>query len=180
MKLDSESQNYLIDLAKRQIHNRLNHKYHPEVKKPIHTPFGVPFGAFVSVYVGEELHGCLGRFSNKLPLTELIEILSISAAFTDKRFDPVTTNDLSQLRIEISILSPLKKINSIDAITIGKHGIYIKENYNTGTLLPQVAEKHNWTPEEFVRYCSKHKAGLGWDGWKTADLHTYTAEVFTG
>jgi len=81
------------------------------------------------------------------------------------------------MSIEVSVLSPLRKIQSIDEIELGRHGIYIKSGYNTGTFLPQVADKTGWSVKEFVGRCSRDKAGLGWDGWKTAELFIYEAII---
>ena len=75
------------------------------------------------------------------------------------------------------MLTPLKKVKGPQEIKMGKHGIYIKSGYNTGTFLPQVAEKTGWSVGEFLGRCSRDKAGLGWDGWKTAELYTYEAIV---
>jgi AMMECR1 domain-containing protein len=72
----------------------------------------------------------------------------------------------------------MKKINSIDEIELGKHGIYIKQGYNSGTFLPQVAESTGWNLEEFLGHCARDKARIGWDGWKTADIYTYEAIIF--
>ena len=105
--------------------------------------------------------------------------MAISAAVNDSRFPAVTLNELDQLEIEISVLTPLKQIKSIDEFVLGKHGIYIKKGYASGTFLPQVANETKWTKEQFLGYCSQEKAGLGWDGWKTAELYTYEAIVFS-
>ncbi len=138
------------------------------------------FGAFVSVYIGNELHGCIGRLQgDDTSLIELIAELAVSAAFYDNRFTPVTEENINNLRIEISVLSPLKEIKSPDEIILGKHGIYIKKGFHSGTFLPQVADKTDWNIEEFLGNCSKNKAGIGWDGWKDADLFTYEAQVFS-
>jgi len=85
---------------------------------------------------------------------------------------------LKDIDIEISVLTPLKKIQSINEITMGKHGIYIKKGYRTGTFLPQVANETHWTLEEFLGHCARDKAGIGWDGWKEAELYTYEAIIF--
>jgi len=76
------------------------------------------------------------------------------------------------------VLTPLKRIHSPEEIIMGKHGIYIKSGFSSGTFLPQVAQKYGWNREEFLGRCSRDKAGLGWEGWKTAELFTYEAIVF--
>jgi len=136
------------------------------------------YGAFVTLKKEGKLRGCIGRFEPTIPLHQTITEMAIAAATRDSRFEPVTTSELDQIEIEISILTPFRKINSIDQIQLGKHGIYIKKGIFSGTFLPQVATETNWTKEEFLGHCARDKAGIGWDGWKTAELYTYEAIVF--
>ena len=105
--------------------------------------------------------------------------MAVAASTEDSRFEPVKAAEISSLEIEISVLSPLKKINSPNEIMIGKHGIYVKKGYHSGTFLPQVATEAGWNREEFLGHCSRDKAGIGWDGWKGAELFTYEACVFS-
>ena len=134
-------------------------------------------GIFVSLYNGNNLRGCIGCFESNRPLIETIADITISSAKNDKRFIPIKKNEINEINIEISILSPLEKINTPDELELGKHGVFIKKGYNRGTFLPQVANKTNWTKEEFISHCSYQKAHLGWDGWKTADLYRYEAII---
>jgi hypothetical protein len=136
-------------------------------------------GVFVSLHKGRALRGCVGRMNSDQPLYKMIQKEIISAASKDNRFPPVQFSELSQICIEISILGALKKIKSIENIELGKHGIYISQGNRSGTFLPQVAESTGWSVEEFLGYCSKDKTGIGWDGWKSAEVYTYTAEVFS-
>lgn len=135
-------------------------------------------GAFVSVYVKEELRGCIGTFSEEHPLHRNVENMAVSAATGDSRFPPIQESEYSELVLEISVLTPRKRIYDPSEIELGKHGIYLKLGSNRGTLLPQVAIAQRWTVEEFLGNCSKHKAGIGWDGWKGAEMFTYEAIVF--
>ncbi len=134
-------------------------------------------GVFVSIYVDGDLRGCIGNFASDLYLNELVQKMAVSAA-CDYRFDDLKQEELDKMKLEISVLSPLKKIKNIDEIQLGKHGIYIKKDLNSGTFLPQVADKTGWNITEFLGYCSRDKAGLGWDGWKEAELYTYEAFIF--
>jgi len=136
-------------------------------------------GAFVSVYVNLKLRGCIGTFSEEEALYKNVRKMAVSAATEDGRYSSIHPDELSRLEIEISVLTPRQKIYDPAEIVIGKHGIYIKHGANRGTLLPQVAVKQNWTATEFLGSCSKYKAGIGWDGWKTAELYTYEAIVFS-
>ena len=91
---------------------------------------------------------------------------------------PVTSDELADIDIEISVLSPMRRIQSIDELQLHRHGIYIKKGYRSGTFLPQVADEVNWTKEEFLGPCAQDKAGIGWDGWRDAELYVYEAIVF--
>jgi AmmeMemoRadiSam system protein A len=101
-----------------------------------------------------------------------------AAAFEDPRFMPVTADELADIDIEISVLTPMRRIESLDEFELHRHGIYIRKGYRSGTFLPQVADEVNWTKEEFVSHCAQDKAGIGWDGWKDAELYVYEAIVF--
>lgn len=136
-------------------------------------------GVFVSVYVKGELRGCIGNFAKDETLNDLVQRMAVSAA-CDFRFENLQPDELDDMELEISVLSPLKKIKSIDEIELGKHGIYIKKGLNSGTFLPQVAKKTGWNLEEFLGRCARDKAGLGWEGWRDAELFIYEAFVFRG
>ena len=135
-------------------------------------------GAFVSLHKQGRLRGCIGHFGEDVPLYEIVAEMARAAAFQDPRFSPVTRDELNDLDIEISVLTPMRRIESLDEFELHRHGIYIRKGYRSGTYLPQVADEVNWTKEEFVSHCSQDKAGLGWDGWKDAELYVYEAIVF--
>jgi hypothetical protein len=135
-------------------------------------------GAFVSLHKHGRLRGCIGHFGEDYPLYEIVAEMARAAAFEDPRFMPVTRDELDDLDIEISVLTPMRRIQSLDDFELHRHGIYIKKGYRSGTFLPQVADEVNWTKEEFVGHCSQDKAGLGWDGWRDAELYVYEAIVF--
>ena len=134
-------------------------------------------GVFVSIYINGKLRGCIGGFAGEQTLNEMVQRLAPSSA-CDRRFDPVQEDELAEMQLEISVLSPLKKIDSVNEIVLGKHGIYLKQGYNSGTFLPQVATKTGWSLEEFLGHCARDKAGIGWNGWKAAEIFTYEAIIF--
>ena len=142
------------------------------------SPLTSKCGAFVSLHKHGHLRGCIGHFGEDYPLHEIVAEMARAAAFEDLRFKPVTRDELNDLDIEISVLTPMRRIQSLDEFELHRHGIYIKKGYRSGTFLPQVADEVNWTKEEFVGHCSQDKAGLGWDGWKDAELYVYEAIVF--
>lgn len=135
-------------------------------------------GAFVSLYVDDELRGCIGTFSEDEALYTNVEKMAVSAATTDTRFSPILHEEMDRLCIEISVLTPRTRIYDISDIVIGKHGIYMTQGLNRGTLLPQVALAQNWNVEELLGNCSRYKADIGWEGWKTAELYIYEAYIF--
>ena len=144
----------------------------------LHSSLNQKCGAFVSLHKHGRLRGCIGHFGENYPLHEIVAEMARAAAFEDPRFMPVTRDELNDLDIEISVLTPMRRIQSLDELELHRHGIYIKKGYRSGTFLPQVADEVNWTKEEFVGHCSQDKAGLGWDGWRDAELYVYEAIVF--
>ena len=135
-------------------------------------------GAFVSLHKQGRLRGCIGHFGEDTPLHEIVAEMARAAAFEDPRFQPLRREELDEVDIEISVLTPMRRIQSLDEFKLHQHGIYIRKGYRSGTFLPQVADEVNWTKEEFVGHCSQDKAGLGWDGWRDAELYVYEAIVF--
>jgi len=134
-------------------------------------------GAFVSLYMGGRLRGCIGNFSPEKPLHAVVQEMTIAAATHDQRFAPVESPELPYISIEISVLTPLQKISSIEEFEPGRHGIYMIKDGQSGTYLPQVAQQTGWSKEDLFGHCSREKAGLGWDGWKEADLYVYEAII---
>jgi MEMO1 family protein len=134
-------------------------------------------GAFVTLKVDGALRGCIGRFISSDPLYEVVKESALSSAFEDPRFSPLTREEFEKTEIEITVLGPLKKINNINEIVLGKHGIYIKKDFRSGTMLPQVATENKWTVEEFLGYTARDKAGIGWNGWKDAEIYIYEGVV---
>lgn len=139
-------------------------------------------GCFVTLKNEDELRGCLGQFISDIPLIDLIAQMAAASATSDTRFfnDPITPEELPELDIEISVLSPLKKTDNPSSLKLGKDGIYIKNGFTSGCFLPQVATETGWTKEQFLSYCCSHKAGLKPDAWKDDDVDVYlfTADVF--
>lgn len=140
-------------------------------------------GCFVTLKNGEKLRGCLGQFTSDKPLIDLIAEMAKSSATRDPRFlnDPITPNELESLEIEISVLSPMTQTDDPMSLRLGIDGIYIKNGFQSGCFLPQVATETGWSKEEFLGYCCGHKAGLAPEGWKDPDTEVYlfTADAFS-
>jgi len=135
-------------------------------------------GAFVTLKKEGRLRGCIGRFEPNQPLYEVIIEMAIAASRYDSRFAPVTPDELSEIEIEISVLTPRVRVNSIDDIVVGKHGIYVVYREKNGTYLPQVATDMGWSKEEFFRSCCEQKAHIAPEHCKDAELYTYEAIIF--
>ena len=175
--LSAEDKRQLMEIALTSIKNSLEGKpsAHPSALSP---RLSSKCGAFVSLHEHGRLRGCIGHFGEDVPLHRIVAEMARAAAFEDPRFMPVTQDELADIDIEISVLTPMRRIRSIDEFELHRHGIYIRKGYRSGTFLPQVADEVDWTKEEFLGHCSRDKAGLGWDGWKDAELYVYEAIVF--
>jgi AmmeMemoRadiSam system protein B/AmmeMemoRadiSam system protein A len=178
LRISEQEKNELLEKARASISHFVKKGRVAKIIAPVRNGIlNEAMGAFVSIYVGGKLRGCIGGFARKKTLNVLVQEMAVSASH-DRRFDPIKPDELDQMEIEISVLSPLKKADSVDEIELGKHGIYIKQGNNSGTFLPQVAAKTGWSIEDFLGHCSRDKAGLGWEGWKTAEVFVYEAIVF--
>ncbi len=136
-------------------------------------------GAFVSLHKHGQLRGCIGNIHAQKPLYLTVKEMAKAAAFEDPRFTQVTLEELEDLQIEISVLTPLKKVKDLKEIEVGKHGIYIVKGYCSGLLLPQVASEYGWDRETFLEHTC-YKAGLPKDAWKDEDteIFIFSAQVF--
>ncbi len=135
-------------------------------------------GCFVTVKQQGHLRGCIGNFVSDQPLYRLVQEMARAAATQDPRFYPMKPHDLEDFSLEISVLSPLKKISAIEEIQVGRHGIYIVKNSYRGVLLPQVATEYGWDRDTFLRHTCL-KAGLPEDAWqKECDIFIFSALVF--
>jgi len=177
--LTLENKKQLLTIARDSITSYLQVGKTPVIEKQTLSSILISkCGAFVTLHKDGSLRGCIGRFTANEALFEIVQKMAISAATDDSRFSKVEKKEMSQIDIEISVLTPLIKIENIDEIKMGKHGIYIKKGFSSGTFLPQVALETGWTKEEFLGYCARNKAGIGWEGWKDAEIFVYEAIVF--
>jgi uncharacterized protein len=136
-------------------------------------------GAFVSLHENEDLRGCIGQLYPDRELYKIVQHCALSAALEDTRFFPVRREELPDLSIEISVLSSFRRIQEVEEIQVGKHGIYIVQGHFKGLLLPQVATNYGWDRMTFLEQTSR-KAGLPASGWqsKNSVIQTFEAEVF--
>lgn len=135
-------------------------------------------GAFVTLYKQGELRGCLGYIESPHSLKKTVAETAWKVAGDDFRFYPISEDELADLSVEISVLSPLQKITNIQQIQVGNHGLMIEAGAYRGLLLPQVAEKYHWDRTQFLEETCV-KAGVPRDAWKkpTARIFIFSAEI---
>src|SRR4030066_1441955 len=176
--LSEEEKKTLHHIAKTVIENLARGAALPEFK--IESPIlKENRGAFVTIHQRGKLRGCIGYIEGQGPLHKTIEEMAEAAAFRDPRFTPVKEKELPELELEISVLTPLKRIQDVNEIQVGKHGIYIKKGWYSGLLLPQVATEYGWDCQTFLEHTCQ-KAGLPSNAWKDKDIEIYifSADIF--
>lgn len=175
--LSSNNRKLLLELARNAIKTYLETGDHLRYETPI-AELKISRGCFITLRIHKELRGCVGTFETHKPLCDNVIRMSIAAAFQDPRFKALTKSELNQVKIEISVLGELEKIDSVDLIEIGRHGVYIKLGNRSGTFLPDVAVEQKWSAPEFVIFCAREKAGLSPEECARAEIYRYEVEKF--
>ncbi len=167
-----------LQLARTAVVEAVSHRKLPEVF-PREGIFAERRGVFVTLQVRKRLQGCIGVIEANEPLGEAIIRCAASAAVEDPRFAPLKTEQLGELNIEISLLSPMEPI-APESIELGRHGLFVLLRAQRGLLLPQVAIEHRLTREQFLEETCR-KAGLHREAWRDpeARLFGFTCEVFS-
>ena len=173
--LTPESRQQLLQIAHRALEARVHRRPPPQ---PDAEETGPGQAAFVTIFCRGELRGCLGRLSSDMPLPNLVSHLAQEVADSDPRFDPVRPDELCDVTLEISVLTPEQEIRSLDEIEIGRHGLIVEKGSRRGLLLPQVATEHGWDRDTFIAQACL-KAGLAEDAWRYgARMFVFEAQVF--
>lgn len=176
LSLDQEKELLKIARQSIKIYLEKNEHFKPQTNDPA---LSEKYGAFVTLTKNGDLRGCIGRIVGDTPLAQVISDMAVEAAVGDPRFPTVTKDEIDSLQIEISVLSPLRKIDDVNIIEVGKHGLLIRKGFNSGLLLPQVATEYKWDRITFLEETC-HKAGLPSDAWrKGADIYIFNAQVFS-
>src|SRR4030066_404169 len=171
MKLTSKEKVPLLDIVKKTIAAKVNNEDTPKFMVDSET-LREKRGAFVTLKKRGHLRGCIGYIKAVKPLWETVQEMAVAAAVHDPRFPTLKPDEIRDLTFEVSVLSPLKRIKDINEIEVGKHGLYIVNNYKSGLLLPQVAVEHEWDSELFLKEtCCK--AGLPSQAWKDKETQIY-------
>lgn len=179
--LSENSRKQLLVIARRTVEAVVRKEQRPEFDVQEPELCGQQ-GAFVTLRTDGNLRGCIGRFVADRPLWQIVRDMAVAAASEDPRFFgmPLQPAELPDLHIEISVLSPLRRIRDpMQEVELGEHGIYIKHGFRSGCFLPQVATETGWSKEEFLNHCCSGKAGLPPDAWRDprTEVYVFTAEI---
>ncbi len=177
--LNEEEQNFLLKLARETLEKYLSTGSYPKIDETKLTDnLKTPCGVFVTLTKHGQLRGCIGYIVGVKPLYEGVMENAVNAALHDPRFNQVRYEELKDIKIEISVLSPLKECENLNTIKVGRDGLYVQMGGRSGLLLPQVATEWGWNREQFLEAVC-HKAGLPGDCYKMgAKIFTFTAQVF--
>lgn len=180
-ELSKEAQKCLLKVARDAITAAVN-KLDVFWDKATSEELKAKRGVFVTLYKNGRLRGCIGCFASDGDLPSTVAKYAALSATRDSRFRPVRPEEMSQIKIKISVLSEPKKVKSVDEIVVGRHGIWIRDpkSGRGGTYLPEVATEMGWDRDTFLTDCCIHKAHLPGDAWKKeqVDIYTYTTQVF--
>jgi uncharacterized protein len=176
--LTSSEKSILLNIARQAIESVVR-TGQVQVEPREEKTLNVRSGCFVTIRNSEKLRGCIGNFQSELPLFKEVAEIAAASATKDPRFYPMKEEDLAHFSLEISVLSPLHKIEEIGEIEVGQHGIYLEKSYYRGVLLPQVAVEHGWDRNSFLEQTCL-KAGLHPGAWQEEDAEIYilSAQVF--
>lgn len=176
--LSKKEQKTLLQLARKSIAAKIRGEPPPEFRCGSNR-LNELRGAFVTLKKENKLRGCIGLIKGAKPLYETVQEVAEASAFQDPRFSPLKEDELKDTVIEISVITPLQKISSINKIKVKRDGVLVKHGDSQGLLLPQVAEKNNWSRKTFLEHVCL-KAGLEKDDWKSpeTEIMTFSAQVF--
>jgi AmmeMemoRadiSam system protein A len=177
MGLTDDEKQALLRIARASIQAELAGKKPPAAKGQ--GTLEEKRGAFVSLKRRGRLRGCIGFIEAKKPLAQTVEEMAVAAALQDPRFEPLREEELKEISLEISVLTPLRKIADVGAIEVGTHGLYVRKGSRAGLLLPQVATEYGWDRDTFLKETCR-KAGLAPDAWRDpeTEIYLFSADVF--
>ena len=179
-ELTEVEKNLLLSISRSTLESYIRNENIPELPtNKLTAALKQPASVLVSLYMGDKLRGRIEYLTPAIPLSAMVQEMTIASATLDQRFAPVEATELGYITIEISLLSPLQKISSPDEIDPRKHGIYLLKDEHSGLYLPGKALEEKWSSEELLGHCSKEKAGLAWEAWKDADLYIFEAIRFS-
>lgn len=182
--LTQEEQNALLSDARETIAAKLEgrspvYQRKKSLEKAENSALAQSCGAFVTLHIGKDLRGCIGRMTASESLEKTVRVMALEAAFGDSRFPPLTKDELGRCHLEISALSPMELCPDPRSVQVGVHGLYLIHRGRAGVLLPQVPLEQGWDLDAYLDYICL-KAGLPSHSYDEpgARLYTFTAVVF--
>jgi len=179
-RISPEAGKAMVEAARKAIESHLT----PSASKPTMALEAYPElsrarGLFVTLRKQGQLRGCIGRIENPdTPIAQLLPTVALDAALRDARFSPLSAEELDEINVEVSVLTPLRPIQSPQEIVAGRDGVVLVKDGKSGVFLPQVWTESGWTRVEFLRELASQKAGLEPDAWQQAKLFTFQDQVF--
>ncbi|HWH77456.1 MAG TPA: AmmeMemoRadiSam system protein A [Candidatus Binatus sp.] len=178
IELPVDSQKRLIEIARQTLEDVASGRPRRKFSDEDGYLKSTNYGAFVSLFSGDELRGCIGTCTPSQALSELVVEMTEAAATRDPRVAPIRADELERIRIDISVLSPLAPAKEPLSLEVGRHGIHISRSRQRAVLLPQVALEHGWDIETFLQQTCL-KANLPKDAWHWPDtkVSSFTAMI---
>lgn len=178
LHLTNDEKQFLLSLARKSIKHYLDDD-EPEDIPYFSETLKQSSGLFVTLHIEGELRGCIGYVEGYKKIQDATRDLAISAAFDDPRFPPVVKDEFDKIDIEMSVLTPLERVNDPSEIEVGRDGLIVKQSPYQGLLLPQVAVEYNWDAKDFLDYTCK-KAGLPAEAWQDerTEIYRFKAIIF--
>jgi AmmeMemoRadiSam system protein A len=167
------------ELLRQIAHDAIQAKFDGVSYRPsAHKDLEEQRGAFVTLTIGGSLRGCIGQIRSRQPLYQAVADMALAAAFEDPRFVPLSEAEFAIAEIEISVLTPLRRVHDLEKIEVGRDGLMIKLDLHSGLLLPQVATEHGWDRIQFLEQTCL-KAGLPKNSYRDrhAEVYSFTAQV---
>ena len=176
--LNREDEKELLTIARSTLERHLKGQEIHSIRSE-NSRLQISGGAFVTLHRHGDLRGCIGHLVSNHPIFETVREMAVAAATQDPRFPPVALDELPDLDIEISVLSPFSPLKDTGEIQVGRHGLVVSRGGHRGLLLPQVAEEYGWDAETFLAHTC-YKAGLPFDAWRdpATKIEIFSAQVF--
>jgi MEMO1 family protein len=176
--LPNNDKKALLAFARKTIISYLNTQTVP-LARGFSAAMQNPQGVFVTLKKRGRLRGCIGRIIPDAPLCRLVGTVALQSAFSDTRFSPVTLEEMKDIEIELSVLTPIKRIAKAADIVVGRDGVILQKGGRSAVFLPQVAPEQGWNREEMLNHLAA-KAGLPEESWKEGtQFSTFQAIVFS-
>jgi uncharacterized protein len=157
MELTENEKRILLETARSSIREGLS--LGGRVTREASGALATPCGAFVTLKKEGDLRGCIGRMDESTALLRVVETMAKAAAFEDPRFQPLRVSEFDLIRIEISVLTPMRRIKDSSEVEVGKHGVHMRNGFRSGVFLPQVPLEWGWDRATYLNQLCR-KAGL--------------------